>query len=1048
MNHELYTMRILLLTTLLLFHCALLAQMPTDYAGLQMWVKADAGVIVNGAMQVEMWTDQSGNNQELVQNSNALKPLLIENELNGLPVIRFDGADDRMNFAELTNIRTVFWVIKEDADAADDRVPLLCHSVLFDFHREVDHKIWHPLFSNQFIRDGATKINAAEVNGAETPLPSEFSLVSLVTDGNVSANRFSFDRTFGDRIWDGDLAELIIYDQPLSPEEVTAIENYLFEKYTPEFALTQDTEIPYGVCETELFAADGFETYLWSTGDETSSVLVNESGSYWVEVTDIFGRSLVDTVEVTYPGNLAPPEVNGICFGDSVLWDTGLEGESYVFDWGNENESAQSWFTAAGTYELTITDDNGCAYTSALFEVEMDDFSLNTTLGADVELCAGNTIALLGEGVLEETILWQDETLSPTFVLSETGNYWVEAQNENGCLAQDTILVTVIGTAPEVVILPPAVVCQNTNQTFNGSAGGDSPIVAWNWTFPDETTQNGQVVEYTSTGFGLQNFSCEVVLQSGCSTTAQVQLQVYPSPSGNIINTQACEGNPILFSTTPQIIEGSIFGVDWSFQGETSEGVWAEFIPQTAGFEEVSLTFTSNAGCTSTLSQLINVAPSPIIDLTVPTTCLGELTLPELTVDINGTGGIATYAWFFGDNTSSSQPSPQHLYAAAENYPIELEVTAVNGCYALATAGAEVIAPPFAAFSVSNACVNTAFALVSTGENGSDPVESWIWEVEEVGTFEGEVSEVTFPSAEFFQVTLTVTSENGCQDQQSLQIPVFALPEPDFSFDPAIGLPPLDVTFVNLTPSAETYLWNFGDAQSSTQFAPVHTYLDEGMLAISLQATNIYGCIGTSEQEISLIEPRLDLSIEQLYLEETPFGIRTTIAVVNFGNYFVELASVRLQQGNGTPVGEELLLNIMPGASAIYTLTSRVQSTDQTDAYVCAEIDAVSSLAVEEMPENNQLCAGLIAPFEVAAVFPNPATSGGTINLRVVTPTSEMVVVSIYNAQGKKVVETISTEIGIGFTNLEIALPDLQAGVYTIEFLGEQNQLVQTLLVD
>jgi len=199
MNHELYTMRILLLTTLLLFHCALLAQMPTDYAGLQMWVKADAGVIVNGAMQVEMWTDQSGNNQELVQNSNALKPLLIENELNGLPVIRFDGADDRMNFAELTNIRTVFWVIKEDADAADDRVPLLCHSVLFDFHREVDHKIWHPLFSNQFIRDGATKINAAEVNGAETPLPSEFSLVSLVTDGNVSANRFSFDRTFGDR---------------------------------------------------------------------------------------------------------------------------------------------------------------------------------------------------------------------------------------------------------------------------------------------------------------------------------------------------------------------------------------------------------------------------------------------------------------------------------------------------------------------------------------------------------------------------------------------------------------------------------------------------------------------------------------------------------------------------------------------------------------------------------------------------------------------------------------------------------------------------------
>ncbi|MFT4780081.1 MAG: PKD repeat protein, partial [Flavobacteriales bacterium] len=435
-------------------------------------------------------------------------------------------------------------------------------------------------------------------------------------------------------------------------------------------------------------------------------------------------------------------------------------------------------------------------------------------------------------------------------------------------------------------------------------------------------------------------------------------------------------------------------------------------------------------------------------DLTVPTTCLGNLTLPELTVDINGAGGIATYVWFFGDNTSSSQASPQHLYAAAENYPIELQVTAVNGCSALATADAEVLSPPFAAFAVSNACVNTPFALISTGESGSDPVISWVWEVEAMGTFEGEVSEVTFPSSEFFQVTLTVTSENGCQDEQSLQIPVFELPEPDFSFDPAIGLPPLDVTFVNLTPNAETYLWNFGDAQSSSQFDPVHTYLEEGTLSISLQATNVYGCIGTSEQEISLIEPRLDLSIEQLYLEETPFGIQTTIAVVNFGNYLVDLANVIVQQGNGTPVGEELLLNIMPGASAIYTLTSRVQPTDQTDAYVCAEINAVSSFPVEETPHNNQLCAGLIVPFEVAAVFPNPATSGGTINLRIVTPTSDVVVVSIYDALGKRVLETVSTEIGIGFTNLEIALPDLQAGVYTIEFFGEQNKLVQTLLVD
>ena len=1045
--HELYSMRNLLILIGFLLVVSASAQEPSDFSGLQLWVKSDAGIVTNENSQLEVWQDQSGNFNNLVQNSNGFKPLFVEDVLNEWPAIRFDGTDDRMDFGELTDIRTVFWVIKEDADAGDDRVPLLCHSTLFDFHRETEYILWHPTFSNEAIRNGTTRLNGVDVIGEETALPPTFSLVSLVTEGDVAANRFSFDRTFGTRMWDGDLLELIIYNEPLTPEEVSSIEDYLFAKYTPAFVLTQDTEVAYGLCETELFVMEGFESYEWSTGEESTSISVNESGDYWVEVTDVFGRVIRDTVSVTYPGNLVPPSSNMVCLGDSVLWDTELNDETYAFDWGNGNTSSSNWFGAEGAYELTVTDDDGCSFTTAIFDVSIDAFSANTTLGEDVELCAGNTISLMGEGILESTILWQDDQLIPEFEVVESGEYWVEAANENGCIAQDTIFVDIIGTAPEIAMLLPSVICQNTQQEYNGSASADSPITEWNWTFPGGEELAGQVVEYTAEGFGLQTFSLEVVSESGCSDELSQEVQVYPAPSGNINVSAACEGNPLILSTTPQVPEGGIFTVEWFFEGQTTEGVVAEFIPADAGFSEVELIFTTLAGCTSQVDQLVNVLPSPLVSLEVPITCLGELTVPSASIDDNGAGGIDTYAWFFGDNTTSSQASPQHLYTSAQTYFMELQVTGVNGCYAIADATAEVIEPPVADFTVTNACLDTPYLLISASTAGTDAIALWDWEVETLGEVQGEVAEVTFDDTGFFEVNLEVISENGCSDEVTAQVPVFELPSPDFSFTPAVGLPPLEVTFTNLTPEAESYTWDFGDSQTSTFFEPVHDYMNEGTFTITLTATNIYGCQASVSQSIDLVEPILDLSIEQLAVDQTDFGLVTTLAIANNGNYTVEQAEVALQLGNGGAAGELLAINLTPGESGIFTLTTQLQPTETTDQYVCAEINAFSSLALEATPENNQYCDGFGTTFEMAAVFPNPTVSGAVINLRAMAISPEEAVVSLYDQQGKKVLETEPLQLNEGYNNIELQLPELQVGTYTLEFIGDQHQATQVLLL-
>ena len=68
------------------------------------------------------------------------------------------------------------------------------------------------------------------MDGLTTPRPTAMSVMSLVTTGSVTASNFSSDRTNG-RHWQGDLAELIVYDGPLSLTDRRAVEEYLAARY-------------------------------------------------------------------------------------------------------------------------------------------------------------------------------------------------------------------------------------------------------------------------------------------------------------------------------------------------------------------------------------------------------------------------------------------------------------------------------------------------------------------------------------------------------------------------------------------------------------------------------------------------------------------------------------------------------------------------------------------------------------------------------------------------------------------------------------------------
>ena len=262
------------------------ATQPTNIAGCLLWLKADAGAQTNALGGVTNWLDQSGNGNHAASQAAATHPGYVTNVVNGQPVVRFSGADDNyIKFTRFANIRTVFWVIKEDADAADSARFLLGDQGggTYDFHRGGGKTIWNSSHAPMMF-NGTTELNGTEINGRTTVMPTSMSVLSVRTTGNARANSLSRDRNINGRSWDGDVAELIIYDRELAASEMVGIYLYLEAKYGIDIAVDTAAatvshvwvQVPVLTNNTTIYA-------YWGNPADTALPVYSTNGATWSE---------------------------------------------------------------------------------------------------------------------------------------------------------------------------------------------------------------------------------------------------------------------------------------------------------------------------------------------------------------------------------------------------------------------------------------------------------------------------------------------------------------------------------------------------------------------------------------------------------------------------------------------------------------------------------------------------------------------------------------------------------------------------------------------
>jgi hypothetical protein len=170
-------------------------------------------------------------------------------------------------------------------------------------------------------------------------------------------------------------------------------------------------------------------------------LLIN--GTYFVQAKDIFGRMRYDTITVSFPDyNLSNSK---ICLGDSVLYNPNLIG-SYDYLWSDASTESTKYFKDEGNYWLRMEDSFGC-FDTVFFSVDVDSFKNQIELGNDTALCSGNSVSLINGEELCSQFLWTPGNGILSYqVVTESGWQKLNVQNEFGCVAVDSLYVTISGT--------------------------------------------------------------------------------------------------------------------------------------------------------------------------------------------------------------------------------------------------------------------------------------------------------------------------------------------------------------------------------------------------------------------------------------------------------------------------------------------------------------------------------------------------------------------------------------------------------------------------
>lgn len=438
-----------------------------------------------------------------------------------------------------------------------------------------------------------------------------------------------------------------------------AIRNFSITTNTPIVFSTPDIDNPLcnnncnGVITTIPSGGVLPYTYNWAVSSSTTSVAGGLcTGNYTVTVNDANGCAANETYTLTGPGPIIVTAVvsdvtcNALTTGTIDLTVSGgTPGPGYTYSWTPGNAVTQDLNSiGAGTYSVTITDNNGCVVDSNFVVNEPAALDDNETIASAACFgnCNGSVQLNPGGGNGSYTYTWTNTATTGTVTNLCPGPITATITDAKGCTFVGNYNVPSLTTITSTTLGVDNICFNDCNGilTATNIAGGVSPYTI-QWSDPLGQTNH--------TAYGLCNgsYTATITDANGCfnEIPATIGSTLPVTITSNITQPSCdlCNGSAIVNPSggTPG------YTYIWS-NNQTS----ANATNLCAGV--YSLTITDANGCITSTNVVVN-SSSGITGETIVSTNVSCGNLCDGTINITAVGGAAPISYNWVHNGSASQ---------------------------------------------------------------------------------------------------------------------------------------------------------------------------------------------------------------------------------------------------------------------------------------------------------------------------------------------------------------------------------------------------------
>ncbi|MEM7036520.1 MAG: gliding motility-associated C-terminal domain-containing protein [Bacteroidota bacterium] len=534
----------------------------------------------------------------------------------------------------------------------------------------------------------------------------------------------------------------------------------------------------YQVCSTTPVALDAgsdpnIVSYNWNTGATTQTITANDSGWYYVTITDLNGCSWADTARVvhdTLPFVQLGPDTT-LCQPNTL---TLTAPTGYNYNWSVGGATNTVTISNSALVFVTVLDPNsGCSSVDSI-DVVVSPAPVPTPLNT-TQICDGDSL-LLDPGSGFASYSWSTGANSQTIYVDQPGSYDVTVTNAAGCTAVESMTLSLF--APVTV---------NVNGANTGCDGtpvalqADPGFSTYDWSNGD----NGQTINVLASG----TYTVTATDANGCVATDAIAVTFNSLPVVSLGGTDTlCDGATIGLDAG-----GGFVNYAWS------TGSSAQAIPVTAT-GTYSVTVTDINGC-------MNSASVDVISSTIAPVDLGAAT--QMICDSGGIlldAGPQYIAYQWNPPLSSNQ------YLFVEDPGVyEVTVTDQFGCPS--TDDVTIVAD-----GIMNLDFMTDDTVMCAGEEFIlDAGDEWIFYEWDNGPADQYLVVTTAGT-----YTVTVTDDNGCRFTDQIEVTMDV--PPGLEIGPNVNVCPDETVTLDAGPGFTSYMWSTGETSQSIEVMTPDNY--------------------------------------------------------------------------------------------------------------------------------------------------------------------------------------------------------------------------------